>query len=69
MPNKVYMPEDSRLGGGLCFHVTWQNVEEYLRGTALRQRNSTPALRPGEVCEFVVTSTGINVYVENVNNG
>lgn len=64
MPNKVYLPHEDRPGGGLSFHVTWENLEEYLRGTAARQRDSKPALRPGEKCEFVVTFTGITVYVE-----
>jgi hypothetical protein len=67
MPNKVYMPDEDRHGGGTTFFVTWENIEEYLRGKALRQ-HSNPALDPHETCEFVVEERGISVIVENVDN-
>lgn len=61
MPRRVYMPDEFRLGGGSVFHVTWENLESYLRGDD--PRGGTPALKPDESCEFVVTATGVNVYV------
>lgn len=59
MPRKVYMPDQPRLGGGTTFHVTWDNIEEFLRG----KRQPYAHLKEGERCEFVITATGINVYV------
>ena len=58
MPRRVYLNGEYRPGGGVQFHVTWEAFERMLRG------EPTLALKPDEICEFVVTPTGVNVYVE-----
>lgn len=59
MPNKVYLSKDDRPGGGTVFLVTWESIEEYLRGY-----RKGHALHPDETCEFVISDDGISVYVE-----
>ncbi len=60
MPNKVYMPDEARSGGGVAFFVSWARLEGYLRGGDLFD----PEVRRDETCEFVIQSDGIMVYVE-----
>lgn len=59
MPNKVYMPEENRLGGGVAFFVSWNRMEGFLRGNT-----EGTNIHPDETCEFVVGTDGIMVYVE-----
>ena len=63
MPRKVYMPDQYRMGGGTTFHVSWSRIENFLRGKDVLSETNA-ALKPNEHCEFVVTATGINVYVD-----
>ena len=73
MPRKVYMHDQPRSGGGTVFHVPWERIEELLRidpytplerdGEHAQRVPGGPALKHDESCEFVITVTGINVYV------
>ena len=60
MPNKVYMPEENRPGGGVAFFVSWNRLEGYLRGGDLFDSE----IRLDETCEFVIQPDGITVYVD-----
>jgi hypothetical protein len=62
MPRKIYTSEQARPGGGTMFHVPWERIEDFLRGKD-RYAGSNAVLKDGEYCEFVVTHTGLNVYV------
>ncbi len=62
MPNKIYMPNKPRSGGGTTFRVSWDRIEDFLRGKD-RYAGSNAFLNSDEVCDFVVTETGIDIYV------
>ena len=62
MPRKIYMSEQFRPGGGTMYHVPWARIEDFLRGRD-RYAGSNAVLNSGEICDFVITATGINVYV------
>ena len=62
MPRKIYMPGQNRPGGGTTYHVPWARIEDFLRGKD-RYAGSNAVLNFGESCDFVVTETGITVYV------
>lgn len=66
MPRKIYMSEQHRVGGGTMFHVPWERIEDFLRGND-QYADSNAVLNEGEYCEFVVTATGLNVYVVNAD--
>ena len=60
MPNKVYMPDESRPGGGVALFVSWDRMERFLRG-----HTEAVSIKPTETCEIVVGSDGLTVYVED----
>ncbi len=63
MPRKIYTSEQLRPGGGTVFSVSWDRIEGFLRGKEDRYAGSNAVLDSGESCDFVITATGINVYV------
>ena len=72
MPRKIYMPEQFRSGGGVMFNVSWDRIEDFLRGKEDRYAGTTAVVESGEQCEFVITPNGINVYMvkeSDVDNG
>ena len=66
MPRKVYQAGEYRPGGGTTFHISFERIERMLRGDAgeIDPLIVRPSIHRDEVCEFVLTPTGINVYVE-----
>jgi hypothetical protein len=62
MPKKIYMTGQYRPGGGTVFNVSWDRIEDFLRGKPDRFADSNAMLNPDEQCEFVITKDGINVY-------
>jgi hypothetical protein len=62
MPKKIYMSGQYRAGGGTVFNVSWDRIEDFLRGKPDLFADSNATLQPDEQCEFVITKDGINVY-------
>ena len=62
MPKKVYMSDELRPGGGVVFNVSWDRLEDFLRGRPDRYAGTNAVVKADEQCEFVVTPSGINVY-------
>ena len=62
MPRKIYMSEQFRSGGGTMFNVSWDRIEDFLRGKEDRFAGTNAVVEADERCDFVITARGINVY-------
>ncbi len=70
MPKKVYMNEEQRSGGGTVFNVSWDRIEDFLRGKKDQYAGTNAVVESDEQCDFVITARGINVYtVKNDDDG
>jgi len=56
------MPGQYRPGGGTVFSVSWDRIEDFLRGKKDRLAESNAVVKDNERCDFVITAHGINVY-------
>ncbi len=68
MPTKIHMTGQYRANGGVTFNVSWDRIEDFLRGNSDRYADTNAKLEPHEECEFVITKDGISVYVVNKND-
>ena len=62
MPRSIHMPGQHRPGGGVMFNVSWDRIEDFLRGKEDRYAGSNAVVEDDERCDFVITAQGINVY-------
>jgi hypothetical protein len=72
MPRKIYAPDQYRPGGGTVFSVSWDRIEDFLRGKEDRFAGTNAVVGADERCDFVITAHGINVYTikeSDVDNG
>ena len=68
MPKKIHMTGQYRANGGVTFNVSWDRIEDFLRGNPDRYVDTNAKLEPHEDCEFVITKDGINVFVVDKND-
>jgi hypothetical protein len=63
MPKNVYMPDVKPRRGGVAFHVSWNRIEQCLRGNDPKAHTNA-VIGSDESCEFVINEYGIEVYVD-----
>lgn len=65
MPDKVYIyGGESAPTSGVKFDVSWDRIEDFLRGKPDRSGGTCATLKDHEQCDFEVTGNGITVTVK-----
>jgi hypothetical protein len=65
MVDKVYMPGDAKTPqSGIKFGVSWERIENYLRGKPDPYIGTEAVLKPDEQCDFEVTEHGVTVIIK-----
>ena len=64
MVDKVYMYGEATPVSGVRFDVSWDRIEDFLRGEPDKLAGTSAMVKPHERCDFQVTGNGITVTIK-----